>query len=189
MKKYLILLLGLMAAAGAWAKVPTITGTRWSKHTDQAELRQQYRANRAIWDSVFAWVDAHHDELLTMPAGKYYVCDTVMIRIQDATTRDASKIEAHRRYIDLQWDMQGTEVYELWKPSDIEVMTPYRPDKDVEHYSEKSATAPVVMTSSPDTVFLFFPRNPHRAMLYPLGTAPAPVRKLVVKIPYASPVR
>lgn len=158
-----------------------------AKNTHWQTLQEQYAANKAVWDSITFWLVRH--DVTMMKAGAYYICDsTVTIKIQDANTRPESKIEAHRRYIDLQWTFEGTEIYTLWKEKDIEPMKEYNPKKDVQHFNAKEGKKPQVIVSDPKTLYLFFPDQPHQALLCPTPEdstqCAQPIRKVVVKIPW-----
>lgn len=187
-----------MWATCAFAFVPaqaikplTRVGAHWYKGNNFLELQEQYQKNYEVWDAVLGWISSSGVQHL--PAGKYYVHvgqDSVMVRIQDATTRAESKIEAHAKYIDLQWTFSGTEVYEYYDYEDVEPIDKFDGKKDVQHFQPKTDAKSVkhmrkhhtVVESRPDEVYLFFPREPHKAML--MKDEPSPVRKVVAKIPY-----
>lgn len=195
MRRIALLLLGVTLCLTSYALVPTtltkpleMAGIHFDdKHTHWQTLQEQYAINYPMWDSVLIWISRHDVE--HMPAGKYYVCDSlVMIRIMDGNTRAESKIEAHRRFVDLQWTVCGKEIYTLWDEDDIEPINEYDRKKDVQHFRAKDGKSHVVVESDPKTVFLFFPDQPHQAMLCPHpedeASCARPVRKVVAKIPW-----
>lgn len=155
------------------------------KHTDAVQFYQQYHKNKPIWDAIFDWFQTH--DLYTIPAGKYYVCDTVLIKVQDANTRPEAqnRIEMHKRVIDFQWDIRGTECYQLYNRDIVFPIVTYNKKKDVCYFELKDGENPLQLTSAPNRFFMFFPSTDvHRAMIAP-NDKPAPIRKIVVKIPFA----
>lgn len=150
------------------------------KSTDMAQFATQYYRNQAVWDSVFNWLETH--DLQNMPAGKYYVCDTILIKIQDANTREESRIESHRQYIDFQWTIRGTEVYNLYTWDQVAPNTNFNWQKDVLYFNEQPKAKPKVLRSKPNRFYLFFPNDPHKALLQHKKSEP--IRKVVVKIPF-----
>lgn len=194
----LVTILTLILSGQAWAFLPASASrplhrvnAHWYKGNNYLEVQEQYAKNSEMWDAVLAWITAGN--IHYMKPGKYYVyvgSDSVRVTIQEAETRDSSKIEAHVQYIDLQWTMRGTEVYEKYDLEDVEPINDYNPKKDVQHFREKTDAKSVrrmrkshqVIVSDPNTVYLFFPGEPHKALLKN-GTA-EPIRKVVAKIPY-----
>lgn len=148
--------------------------------TDCLEFAKQYAKNKALWDQAFEWLASH--DLATMPAGKYPIDgDRCFINVQDARTKDPSqcKIEGHRKYIDLQYIVVGTERFGLVNPVDATVSEPYKGDNTF-------YTAPTdkikYVDSNPQIFFLFFPKNYHQALVK--AGEPASIRKVVAKIEY-----
>lgn len=153
----------------------------WYKHSNWKHLEEQYLRNQDAWDMVLFWMTTN--PVAYMPAGKYYVGpDSIRITIQDACTRAESKIEAHVQYVDVQWTISGTEIYHVLKPEDVEPINKYNSKKDVQHFTEKEGRKPKVLKSDPSTLFVFFPDDPHRALL--MDSQPDSIRKVVAKIPY-----
>lgn len=168
-------------------------GAHWYKGNDYLQMQEQYEVNYRQWNAVLDWISVSGVQY--MPAGKYYVqCeggDSILVKIQDAETRDESQIEAHVQYIDLQWTIRGVETYEKYEDMrGLEATDAYNSKKDVQHFREKTdeksqkhiRRTHTVITSDPSTVYLFFPGEPHKAMLK--STTTMPIRKVVAKIPY-----
>ena len=102
------------------------------------------------------------------------------INVQDATTQDVSKrkIEAHRHGIDLQYVVKGTERFGITSAEYAEPITEYKPD--VTFYKAKKIK---YVDSTPDTFFMFFPKNFHQALVK-AGKEPEDIRVIVAKIEY-----
>lgn len=89
--------------------------------------------------------------------------------------RAGAKLEAHRKYIDIQYVVRGTDDIGL-KPTcecrDVEL--PYTEDHDASLYLDKPTNWVTVPTGS---FTIFYPDDGHA----PLGTS-EPVKKVVVKV-------
>ena len=125
------------------------------KTTDYQEFASQYHKNQKVWDKTFQWLATH--DLANMPAGRYEVDgEHCYINVQDATTQDVSK-----RKIEY-----------------AEPITEYKPD--VTFYKAKKIK---YVDSTPDTFFMFFPKNFHQALVK-AGKEPEDIRVIVAKIEY-----
>lgn len=105
--------------------------------------------------------------------GKY-----VYINVDEASgrSREEAKIEAHRKYIDIQIPISGKEVMGVMPLAELkDVTTPYDEAKDVMFYGDKITQW---VTVEPGEFIIFFPEDGH-APLVECGTSH---RKLVVKI-------
>jgi biofilm protein TabA len=90
-------------------------------------------------------------------------------------TREQARIEAHRRYIDIQIPVEGTEEMGWADIRDSgEVVTPYNPDKDVEFYAGPVSTW---FTVAPGQFAIFFPEDAHQP-----GIGQGTLKKIVVKV-------
>ena len=149
------------------------------KTTDYQDFGTQYHKNQKVWDKTFQWLATH--DLANMPAGRYEVDgEHCYINVQDATTQDVSKrkIEAHRHGIDLQYVVKGTERFGITSAEYAEPITEYKPD--VTFYKAKKIK---YVDSTPDTFFMFFPKNFHQALVK-AGKEPEDIRVIVAKIEY-----
>jgi len=98
-----------------------------------------------------------------------------VISRSSARPRDKARLEAHRRYIDIQFVVSGTEEMG-WKSRSL-CLRPegaYDPEKDVEFYAEAPETWVAV---GPGAFAVFFPEDAH-APLIGCGE----LRKVVVKV-------
>lgn len=198
MKKTGLVIAMMLMGMEMWALVPysatkplNRVGAHWYKGNNSVDFQEQYAKNYEVWDAVLGWICS--GQVAYMEAGKYYVHvgnDSIRVTIQDATTREESKIECHAQYIDLQWTIRGTEVYEKYDMETVEKINAYNAQKDVQHFREKTDAKSVkrmkkshkVIVSQPNEVYLFFPGEPHKALL--MNGKPENIRKVVAKIPY-----
>jgi len=105
--------------------------------------------------------------------GKY-----VYINVDEANgrSREEAKIEAHRKYIDIQLPVSGNEVMGYMPTAELNNITmPYDEGKDVMFYGDKITHWESV---EPGEFIIFFPEDGH-APLVECGTNH---KKLVVKI-------
>lgn len=90
-------------------------------------------------------------------------------------TRDAARLEAHRRYIDVQYLVAGTdEMGWKSKPSCREAQGEYDATKEVEFYADKPEAWVAV---PPGHLVIFFPEDAHAPMV-----ATGMLHKVVVKV-------
>lgn len=90
-------------------------------------------------------------------------------------TREQARIEAHRRYIDIQIAVEGIEEMGWVDVGNCgEVVTPYNPDKDVEFYAGPVSNWFFV---APGQYAIFFPEDGHQP-----GVGQGTLKKIVVKV-------
>ena len=116
--------------------------------------------------------------LKDMADGKYPIDgDRVVATIAASEGRGTAgaKIEAHRKFIDIQFTIAGEEVIG-WKPTPAcsPVITPYDPVKDIEFLGGEPITW---VTVPPGTFMIFFPEDAHAPL-----AGKGKVRKVVVKV-------
>jgi biofilm protein TabA len=98
---------------------------------------------------------------------------------QTIPAEENTKFEAHRRYIDVQYIVDGVEVMG-WAPlSQMLVSAPYNPDKDVILGTCPSALWTPVKVAAGQAA-IFFPEDAHAPKL--AAGEPCPVKKIVVKV-------
>ncbi len=90
--------------------------------------------------------------------------------------RETGLWEAHRRYIDVQYVAAGIESMGYAPIGNLTVTQPYSSEKDCELFSG----AGDFVTVRAGTFAIFFPGDGHMPCL--AAAAPAPVRKVVVKV-------
>lgn len=88
------------------------------------------------------------------------------------------KWESHRRYIDIQYILEGAELMGWADTQSLEVSQPYDAQKDVAFYA---GPAESLLTVSAGRFAIFFPDDAHMPCLA-AGPTPTPIRKTVLKI-------
>lgn len=98
----------------------------------------------------------------------------VMVNVGDGKGRGGAKLEAHRKYIDVQYTLSGAEVIGWKNTSRCQKSEGYDPARDLEFFAD----AAEVFAETPAGAFMIlFPEDAHAPMS---GTGA--LRKLVVKV-------
>lgn len=149
-----------------------ITGTldNWKQHL-----------SGPVWEKAFNFIAA-------LPAaaadGKTLIEGNDMFAIvgaYDTHGPEGQEIETHRKNIDIQVMMSGTEGIEWFPRPMLEVKTPYDEEKDAAFYSRPVGPAPAYLTMVPGRFAIFFPDDGHMCQLVSGGKVEH-VKKVVIKI-------
>ena len=143
---------------------------------DSLPRSARYRVLHPLFGPAFDFLAGV--DLATLPAGRIPIDgDRLYVSIDhvEGRGRDRARLEAHRRYIDIQVTIAGTE-HIGWRPLE-DCGTPdgaFAADRDVGFFSDRPDTWLVV----PEHHFaIFFPEDAH-APLAGVG----PIRKAIVKV-------
>jgi len=155
----------------------------WTVRPDSSinrkELTKYYNSNKARWDKAFAFLK--ESDLASMEPKKYILDgDNLFATISEALTKNEedTKFEAHRKYIDIQHVITGSEQMSITPMAQQkEVLIPYDPAKDLEFLAVNGTSSYV---ATPDKFFIFFPSDIHRPSVK-VGENKM-VRKVVVKV-------
>lgn len=115
----------------------------------------------------------------TVEAGKHPILDGTFANVLEYTTKafETVKMEAHRKYLDLQYVVSGEEAVLKQDLDDNAPINEYNDVKDVVHYSPKSYDKALLL----EGMFgIMFPEDLHQCIAV---SSPAPIKKVVVKIP------
>ena len=118
-----------------------------------------------------------------LPAGKYEIDgDDVFASVQEyenCPNYEEKKLEGHKKYIDIQFIVSGSEYMQICHISDVQTKIPYNEEKDVEFYFDTPSFADA--TVSKNGYGIFFPEDIHKPGLAP-NKVPVNVKKVLVKI-------
>jgi YhcH/YjgK/YiaL family protein len=152
-----------------------------AESVDKVEFAKQYTANKAVWDKAFAYFrDTNLDQLTP---GKYPIDgDNVFGSVTDNPTKEYANTqwESHRKYIDMQYVVQGAEKIEVIPVADATATKPYDESRDVARYDAKGKQ----YEAKPGTIYIFFPQDAHRPNIKADGFDKD--KKLVLKVKVAS---
>lgn len=156
---------------------------------DVQTFYEQYQKSPTMYDSIFTWL-AGIDPLAMEPSNNAMRWSHAYAKIlnQQLRTPENCQWEQHRRTIDLQWDVTGSERYHITRmPDRLEPKNEYNEKKDVQNFNWDKKRPPLagecrIMDSDPNTFYLFFPNDIHQAC--GIAVEPCVPRKVVVKIDY-----
>ncbi len=151
--------------------------------TNLAEFRAQYNANPEQWKAAFKWLASH--DLVTIAKGRYPIDGTSLVAsVEDSNNEPLEKrgSESHRKHIDLQYVVKGTERFGLLDHASSKPNCEYSEKKDVIHYDYDPAKTKF-MDSVPGKFFLFFPSDWHIAKVA-TDKKDQSIRVVVIKLDY-----
>ncbi len=140
----------------------------------------RYETLHPLFAAAFAYLRSFDPET---PDGKVVLDrDQLFALPQRYETSPAAdrRFEAHRKYIDIQYILEGEEIIEHapveWLP---EVTEPYSDDRDVMFFRDPAGCSRTLLRAGDFAVY--FPPDGHKPCCQ-AGAAPAAVRKVVMKI-------
>lgn len=143
---------------------------------DYLQNANRYSSLHAGFASGFAFL--RRADLAELPDGRHEIDGErlfAMASRDQGRGREKSLLEAHRRYIDIQFVISGQDCIGWMPTADCErVASPYDLEKDVEFFFDRPAT----WLSVPSGAFaIFYPEDAHA----PLATS-GPIHKAVIKV-------
>lgn len=120
----------------------------------------------------------------TVQDGRYEIeGDLIYAQVFGLTTHaiEDAKPEVHRRYVDVQFLLQGEELIGYARDDGSHTLESSHPDRDLYFYEslEEESFIPLI----PGNFAVFFPFDIHRPGCF--IESPEPIRKVVVKVAYA----
>lgn len=154
----------------------------WNVAPDQSinkkEFAVLYHKNKRHWDQAFQFLKTA--DLKNLPLGKQELeGQHLFITVSEyyGKKKEEAKYEAHKKYIDIQYVIEGEEIIGLTTHDKVTVTEPYIEEKDIEFYSSEAGD---YIKATPENFFLFFPDDVHRPSIT-TGDSVL-IKKLVVKI-------
>ncbi|MBQ9806737.1 MAG: YhcH/YjgK/YiaL family protein [Clostridia bacterium] len=139
-----------------------------------------YESIHPRFKAAFAFLEKATRE--DLPVGRYELEGSdlfAMVQEYETNPPDHVRFEGHRRYIDIQYLMRGVEVIEVTDLSVAEAEGMYSDEKDACFFKDHAEPVRAILHAGEYGVFL--PHDIHKPGMA-LGTIPAPVKKIVVKI-------
>lgn len=136
----------------------------------------RYAAMHPLFPRAFEFI--RNTDLNALSAGVHQIIDKQIFVIVEETkgrTRDAAKLECHRKYIDIQLVLEGVDEMG-WKPlADChDPVDVYNEERDIRFFND---TADSWISTPANTFCIFFPEDAHAPLV---GTGK--IRKLIFKI-------
>lgn len=147
------------------------------------EFYAQYQKNTRQWQTLFRWLS--ETDLLTIPKGKHPIPNsTLTASVEDSENAPLEKrnTESHRRKIDFQLVVRGTEGFALLDHASSSVSKPYDEKKDVMRYNYDRSKTNFFDVKGGQFV-IFFPSDWHIAKVQ-TKKKDQQIRVIVVKMDY-----
>lgn len=135
-----------------------------------------YTSLHPLFPCVFEFI--RETNLLTLPKGRHAIIGEQLFVIIESThgrNRENAKLESHRKYIDIQWVLEGVDEMG-WKATlDCrEPMDDYSTEKDIQFFHD----TPINWIATPKGGFcIFFPEDAHAPLV-----GNAEIRKAIFKV-------
>lgn len=143
------------------------------------EFAIAYFKNKERWDKAFKFLLS--SDLSKLETKRYDIDgDNLFATVSKYQSKDGEKanFEAHRKYIDIQYVISGSEIINISPLSSIkEIITPYDGAKDIEFMKVNTI---VNYKASPSNFFILFPSDAHRPGIK--DKSQVMVMKIVVKV-------
>ncbi len=138
--------------------------------------RKTYTAGKL--PAAFEWLEAHAGERLA--PGRIELDEGLFALVQEFETKPIADAvwESHRRYIDVQYLVEGEELMGWAPEAALEPSVPYDESRDCRFYRAADST---LLALKPGMFAVFFPQDGHATGLHRVESAK--LRKIVVKVP------
>lgn len=116
-------------------------------------------------------------------AGRHIISDYAFINIDEYNTKPENeiKLEAHKKYIDIQFLIKGKERVYTTDLEGLETMVPYNSEKDVEFYLTPKNKKLNLSYLTKDKFIVLYPDDVHSPCIQ-FENEIEPVKKAIVKI-------
>ncbi len=142
---------------------------------DSLENLQCYTTLHKNFNLVLNFIKSHN--LAEMDCGRYELkTDDVFLNLQEYQTKPIQKLEAHKKYIDIQLVISGEELMGYTNINNTSVIEAYNENLDVMFLSADVNK----LIANPDNFLIFFPQDAHMPALS--IHKPKLVKKAIFKI-------
>jgi YhcH/YjgK/YiaL family protein len=136
----------------------------------------RYASLHPIFSQAFDYIGK--TDLFSLAPGRYHIAGEDLIAIVERVpgrTREMAKLEAHRRYIDIQLVLEGVDEMG-WKPlaDGLNPVSEHSEEKDIRFFHDAPASWVAV---PPDHFCIFFPEDAHAPLV-----AKGEIRKVIFKV-------
>lgn len=143
---------------------------------DSTSSADRYAALHPLFPRAFDYI--RKTDLLTLAPGRYNIVGEDLIAIVEhvpGRTREMAKLEAHRRYIDIQLVLDGIDEMG-WKPlADCHnPVSEHSMEKDIRFFHDAPASW---IATPPDAFCIFFPEDAHAPLV-----SSGHIRKVIFKV-------
>lgn len=137
---------------------------------------EQYEQVFELAEKAFIYVRGCTSDMMD---GRYDISDGMFALIMSGETTSIKEglFEAHEKYIDLQYIIEGNELLETDNVNTLTLKTPYDEKKDASYYE---GTGQVIHIRK-EMFYIMFPNDAHKGCRH--IDKPTKYKKLVIKIP------
>ena len=121
------------------------------------------------------------NSLNDLPSGRYELPNGIWCTISESKTKQSGDYEVHRKYVDVQVILAGSEKIGWMPLVDNDADYDFSVEKDIGFFDAESERA-LTLQMLPETFAVFYPEDAHKPLLY---FHHACVKKAVFKIPFA----
>ncbi len=153
------------------------------KTVNADEFYSQYQKNKAQWDILFQWL--RDTDLEAIPKGRHPIPNSTLVAsVEDSENGPLEKrgTESHRKKIDFQLVVKGTEGFALLDHASSTIKDPYNEKKDVMRYNYVKEKTNFFDVKAGQFV-IFFPSDWHIAKVQ-TKKKDQTIRVIVVKMDY-----
>lgn len=136
----------------------------------------RYAALHPLFPRAFEYI--RNTDLLSLAPGRYpIVGEQLFVIVENVAgrTREAAKLECHRRYIDIQLVLEGVDEMGWKTLADCtQPVSDYSTEKDIQFFHDAPATW---IATPPNAFCIFFPEDAHAPLV-----STESIRKVIFKI-------
>lgn len=117
------------------------------------------------------------------PAGHYEIDEYIYanVDIYDTKLAENCRFEAHKKYIDIQMLLDGSERLDCISPAALKINESYNEEKDIMFFENPENLPDASFILKPERFVMIYPHEAHRPQMA-LEGVPQKVKKAVVKI-------
>jgi YhcH/YjgK/YiaL family protein len=144
---------------------------------DNIKNCEKYEGLNRNFDKAFEFL--RRADLVSLAVGKYEIDgENIFAMVQEYETKDLenAKYEAHKKYIDIQYLMEGTENMGYVSLDKLEVFSPYNEESDFMLLEGE----PRLILLNQKEFFILFPEDAHMPGIF--VNEKSKVKKVVVKV-------
>ena len=142
-----------------------------------SNINQRDNLTKKIKDTVSLILSTDYSKY---DAGEHQLDDGTPFIIQEYTTKDEEKcvLESHRKHIDIQYMMQGSEVFKTYSTNCLSGEGHYNEEKDIDYWYDGIVECESLLV--PGSLIIIYNGQPHKGAI--TSKKQTKVKKLVCKI-------
>lgn len=141
------------------------------------KIKQKSNIDKRIKYAVNYLENIKHNEI---NVGKYIVDDEFYYQVLEYTTKleEECKLESHKKYVDIQFLIEGEEVIKVADTSSLELLSEYSEENDIMQWIPPKRMMSI--TLCPDSHIILYPENAHMGCINLKGNCK--VKKIIGKL-------